>query len=848
MQYIVTCPRAASPFAEALKTEAYPQQYLTSAVTLGLTIMRITENFFADENSFADGRRRERERQRGPYIKVGIAHGPAAGAVVGTVRAFYCIYGDTINTAARMCMLAKRGEIHSTGAFMHLLFAAGFANENRPTAVARECGSILDTSVSRAKRSTRATCECLLDVRGRGEIYVKGKGHLFTFDIRGWKAEGASICARAHCRRILVDLASKSLHVLQEATSPLEQKYSEVHASKREGGGGGMIIDELDLVRISDLSTVGKKFMERGRFEMVTGVFSGCRFAHARVEAKFQRAYAGNYQRDYAIFLMLHCALVSFQFFNVVYAQFDVDFAALGAPQIQAQKLQAFALLRAHLICVGTLAIVPFFTDMQVPSVRGKALTRAIVLVLRLAWIFSGCYISLFLWPKDGLLLSFCAISSLVAGQMLPDMWDSTLVQVVALFTILPILLSKPHYSGEELMKFVAITLGCGYSVYCVSHTTQRQQRRNWRLIQLLVQENKAMHRMVRNLLPRDIADAMCLRLLNTDVPAEHTEDGERVLQTATERERERGQGAKVLLDLCSHRRVVVLQVDICKWTEMSSTLQPLALAKIVNMLFCDFDIALSKTKMFKVDNMGDAYLCCGWLPDRGALGDFNHSIYSAHKESVIEAVRVEREMIHAALYVARSILTVVERCRQDDSMHLQDLHVRIGIGTGTCVAGVMGRLQPRFHMLGPAVASANRLEQTAPKDRVHISPLIMSLLLRTECSRTHCSQGLYEGALGMGLWELQDGEGTWGSSRGERGREAERERQQQLNGGGANVLPLYQESGFGYVLAAAAVPQRVPGALMRGGSTSKRLCCEESARQRMARAVNCLAVLGMGS
>ena len=76
------------------------------------------------------------------------------------------------------------------------------------------------------------------------------------------------------------------------------------------------------------------------------------------------------------------------------------------------------------------------------------------------------------------------------------------------------------------------------------------------------------------------------------------------------------------LLDVCSRRRVVVLQLDICKWTELSSCMQPLALAKLVHTLFCDFDKALSLTEMFKVDNMGDSYLCCGWLPD---LASFQH-------------------------------------------------------------------------------------------------------------------------------------------------------------------------------------------------------------------------------
>ncbi len=33
---------------------------------------------------------------------MGVSCGPAAGAVLGEHRRFYCIYGDTVNLAARM--------------------------------------------------------------------------------------------------------------------------------------------------------------------------------------------------------------------------------------------------------------------------------------------------------------------------------------------------------------------------------------------------------------------------------------------------------------------------------------------------------------------------------------------------------------------------------------------------------------------------------------------------------------------------------------------------------------------------------------------------------------------------
>ncbi|KAJ1486986.1 nucleotide cyclase [Baffinella frigidus] len=44
-------------------------------------------------------------------VQAGLNCGPAAGAVVGKCRKFYCIYGDMLNTASRFCSNATRGEV-----------------------------------------------------------------------------------------------------------------------------------------------------------------------------------------------------------------------------------------------------------------------------------------------------------------------------------------------------------------------------------------------------------------------------------------------------------------------------------------------------------------------------------------------------------------------------------------------------------------------------------------------------------------------------------------------------------------------------------------------------------------
>ena len=139
MQYIVTCPRAAAPFSS--NKGAYPHEFLVRMVTLGRAMMSVTEQYMAEQY------------QERFFLRVGIAHGSAAGAVVGLIRAFYCVYGDTINTAARLCMLAKQNHMHCSEAFVGMLAAS-----------------------TGAKGSVQSLGLDDLDMTPRGRILVKGKG------------------------------------------------------------------------------------------------------------------------------------------------------------------------------------------------------------------------------------------------------------------------------------------------------------------------------------------------------------------------------------------------------------------------------------------------------------------------------------------------------------------------------------------------------------------------------------------------------------------------------------------------------------------------------------------------
>jgi len=62
-------------------------------------------------------------------------------------------------------------------------------------------------------------------------------------------------------------------------------------------------------------------------------------------------------------------------------------------------------------------------------------------------------------------------------------------------------------------------------------------------------------------------------------------------------------------------RQACVLQLDICKFTHFARQVTALELANVLHQLFSAFDTQVQQMGLFKIDNVGDAYIVAGWLP-----------------------------------------------------------------------------------------------------------------------------------------------------------------------------------------------------------------------------------------
>jgi class 3 adenylate cyclase len=148
-----------------------------------------------------------------------------------------------------------------------------------------------------------------------------------------------------------------------------------------------------------------------------------------------------------------------------------------------------------------------------------------------------------------------------------------------------------------------------------------------------------------------------------------------------------------------AYDNVTILFADVSGFTAFSCHITPEQLVQFLNELFTCFDDIAEDCGLEKIKTIGDAYMAVAGLdhPSAPAVG---------------------------AAAAARMGLMIVDlmksgRFRDHEGKPLQ---ARVGIHTGPCVAGVIGRKKLVYDIWSDAVNCASRMESTGETNRVHCS------------------------------------------------------------------------------------------------------------------------------
>jgi class 3 adenylate cyclase len=128
---------------------------------------------------------------------------------------------------------------------------------------------------------------------------------------------------------------------------------------------------------------------------------------------------------------------------------------------------------------------------------------------------------------------------------------------------------------------------------------------------------------------------------------------------------------------------VTVMFADIVNFTQVAANMAPNQVFSMLNRIFSAFDDLASKFGLDKIKTIGDAYMVAGGLSE---------------------------DTIDYTAAIADMAIAMRELLSRDFAVNSSRLEIRIGIGTGPIVAGVLGKKKFIYDLWGDTVNIASRI------------------------------------------------------------------------------------------------------------------------------------------
>lgn len=141
---------------------------------------------------------------------------------------------------------------------------------------------------------------------------------------------------------------------------------------------------------------------------------------------------------------------------------------------------------------------------------------------------------------------------------------------------------------------------------------------------------------------------------------------------------------------------VTVLFTDFVNFTKVGERLSPKELVEELHTCFKAFDEIIDKYNIEKIKTIGDAYLAVAGLP----IPDSDH-----------------------AVNVVKAAIEICEFTRKrKELLGDRSFDIRVGINSGTVIAGIVGMKKFAYDIWGDTVNIAARMEQTSEPGKINIS------------------------------------------------------------------------------------------------------------------------------
>ncbi len=181
-----------------------------------------------------------------------------------------------------------------------------------------------------------------------------------------------------------------------------------------------------------------------------------------------------------------------------------------------------------------------------------------------------------------------------------------------------------------------------------------------------LAQEQEKTDTLLKNILPEEVAEEI----------------------------KQRGKVAPVL-----YENISILFTDFRNFTISAEILSPNELVELIDYYFTAFDRIIEKYSIEKLKTIGDSYMCASGLP-------------CPNKNHAVDITCAALDMI--------DFVEKVKKEHQEKGIPFWD--IRVGISSGSVVAGIVGKKKYAYDIWGDSVVMAARMEQSGEINKINIS------------------------------------------------------------------------------------------------------------------------------
>ncbi|XP_048759342.1 uncharacterized protein LOC125668919 [Ostrea edulis] len=153
---------------------------------------------------------------------------------------------------------------------------------------------------------------------------------------------------------------------------------------------------------------------------------------------------------------------------------------------------------------------------------------------------------------------------------------------------------------------------------------------------------------------------------------------------------------------------------DVVGFTSLCSRCSPMQVIDLLNEMYSLFDDCIDKYDVYKVETIGDAYMVTSGIPVP------NGHLHALHISNMSLDIRDSMDNFRSPIH--------------DNDI----IRIRIGIHSGPCVTGVVGRKMPRYCLFGDTVNTAARMESTGAGGRIQISSTTHEII--SHCDYFQCT------------------------------------------------------------------------------------------------------------